>query len=91
MNCPNNITVATDPGVDTKTVTWTVPTATDYEGNTVTIAVKPAGYVPPAKFYIGETIIEYKTTDTHAPTSYCHFSVEVKGSFLNKFLSFLSK
>ena len=88
-NCPNNVSVATDPGVATKTVNWTVPTATDYEGKPATVTVRPTGSVPPVTFSIGIRTIEYKATEIHSPTAYCRFSVEVKGSFLNNFKLFL--
>ena len=81
-NCPNNITVSTNPGVATKSVTWTVPTATDYKGMRVTVTVKPTAYVPPVKLRIGVRMIEYTATDDESRIAYCRFSVKVKGSFL---------
>ena len=85
FNCPNNVSVPTDPGVATKTVTWTVPTATDYEGKPATVTVRPTGSVPPVIFRIGIRTIQYTATEIHSPTAYCRFSIEVNGSFLNKF------
>ena len=78
-SCPNDISVPTDPGVANKTVTWTVPTATDYQGKPA--AVRHTGYVPPVNFKIGRRTIEYEATEIHSPPAYCRFSVEVKGSF----------
>ena len=89
FNCPNNVSVPTDPGVATKTVTWTVPTATDYEGKQATVTVRPTGSVPPVTFSIGITTIEYKATEIHSPTAYCRFSVEVKGSLSSNFKLFV--
>ena len=85
FNCPNNVSVPTDPGVATKTVAWTVPTATDYEGKQATVTVRPTGSVPPVTFIIGIRTIQYTATEIHSPTAYCRFSIEVNGSFLNKF------
>ena len=79
-NCPNNIKVPTNPGAATKTVTWTVPTATDYEGKPATVTVKPTAIVPPVKLKIGLTTIEYTATEKHSPAAYCRYTVEVKGS-----------
>ena len=78
-NCPNNISAPTDPGVANKTVTWTVPTATDYQGKAAT--VRHTGYVPPVQFKIGRRTIEYTATEIHSPSAYCRFSVEIRGSF----------
>ena len=83
-NCPNDISVPTDPGAATKTVTWTVPTATDFEGKKATVTVNPAGSLPPVLLNIGKRTIEYTATDVHSRTANCRFSIEVKGSFLKE-------
>ena len=85
-NCPNDKSVPTDPGAATRTVTWTVPTATDFEGKPATVTVTPARYVPPIELRIGKQNIEYTARDDEAGrTAHCRFFIEVKGLFFNKF------
>ena len=75
------MSVATDPGAATKRVTWTVPTATDFEGKRATVTVTPARHVPPIDLDIGKIMIVYTATDYDNRKAYCQFSVEIKGLY----------
>ena len=79
-SCPSNISVTTDPGLPTKSVYWTVPTATDHEGDSVTVTVQP-NVKPPVNMRIGITKIVYTAIDDEGQSSTCQFNVTVKGGF----------
>ena len=79
--CQENMSLPTDPGVETRNVSWTVPTAVDWTGNPAKVTVKPPEYVPPVTFTIGTRTIEYIATDAFNLTASCRFSVEIKGLF----------
>ncbi|MBL7784175.1 MAG: HYR domain-containing protein [Saprospiraceae bacterium] len=90
--CPPNQTVAADMNGCTKTVTWTVPTATDNctvnytptatltGGNTSTASVPgTAGMPVSAVFNEGVTTVTYTASDNASPanTAICSFTVKV--------------
>lgn len=73
--CPASISVSTDPGMCTATVSWTNPTATDNCAG-VTL-VQTAGPPSGSAFPTGITNIVYTATDAEGNSSTCSFNVAV--------------
>ena len=77
-HCPSNTTVSTDAGKSYATYNWTVPTATDEDGASLTVDF-PSEYAPPAKLGIQQHRIDVSATDKNREKSSCSFVVTVEG------------
>jgi hypothetical protein len=75
LNCPRTIMVNADPGACTKSVSWTVPTATDNAPG-VSI-VRTQGPAPGSTFIVGTTHVRYTATDASNNQTQCNFDVIV--------------
>ena len=76
--CPGDQNVNTDSGNATAVVTWTPPTATDNSGNqTLTSSHNPGDYFP-----LGNTTVNYTSTDTAGNIEMCTFLITVAGKFV---------
>ena len=75
----NNIAQGTDTGESYATVAWIVPTATDNSGNTPTVTVTPANYVPPMQLNIGTYTVMYTATDPASNTATLSFTITITG------------
>ena len=75
----NNIEQDTDTGQSYATVTWTVPTASDNSGNTLTVTVTPSTYNPPLQLNVGTYPVTYTATDTAGNTATLSFTITVRG------------
>ncbi|XP_072175625.1 uncharacterized protein [Diadema setosum] len=75
VDCPMDITVSNDVGLDTAIVSWTEPTATDDRDN-VTVAV--ASDTPGTAFPLGTTEVNYTATDSSGNVAVCSFTVAVE-------------
>lgn len=85
MNSPDDITVNTNSGEPTASVTWTQPTFADNSGAfTVT-----TNYEPGDTFPIGTMLVTYEAVDSSGNNGICSFTVTVIG-ILNIPLVFLS-
>ncbi|MDN5204999.1 HYR domain-containing protein [Fulvivirgaceae bacterium BMA10] len=73
-NIPSNITIAANPGVCTKNVTWTAPTAADNCGAPTLISTHNSG----DNFSLGTTTVTYTATDTYGNTSMGSFDITVE-------------
>lgn len=73
-NCPDNITVSTDPGKRTATVNWTAPTiiTDNCSAPTYNLPNLTASHNPGQKFLLGSTEVEYSAGDLN-----CTFTVTV--------------
>jgi len=74
VNCPDSITVTTDPGVCGATVTWAAPQVWDNcDGYLV-----PASTHSPGEFFaVGTTTVTYDVTDACGNASTCSFTITV--------------
>ncbi|XP_030830190.1 uncharacterized protein LOC588928 isoform X5 [Strongylocentrotus purpuratus] len=71
--CPGDQNVNTDSGRATAVVKWTPPTATDNSGNqTLTSSHNPGDYFP-----LGNTTVNYTSTDTAGNIEMCTFLITV--------------
>ena len=70
-----NIKQATDPGLDTATVSWIAPTANDNSGF-VTLS---SSYKPGDSFPIGVTTVIYTAIDPYSNKATRSFTVTVRG------------
>ena len=77
--CPNDTTIPTDPGESYATYNWKVPTATDKDGDSLTVVIFPPKYAPPVKLGIQRHTIRVSATDKNGQSSSCSFSVTVEG------------
>lgn len=75
ITCPADITVALDPNVCTKVVTWPAPTVTD--NCAATGSCSPASG---SSFGVGTTVVTCTATDTSGNTATCTFNVTVTDS-----------
>ena len=78
-HCLNDTTIPTDPGKSYATYNWSVPTATDKDGVSLTVDIYPSGYEPPVKLGIGWHYIDVSATDKDGKYVYCFFYVTVEG------------
>ena len=80
-NLPIDISVHTDTGLPTATVSWTPPTASDNsrEGATLT-----SNYNPGAAFPIGTTTVTYTATDGAGNRATASFYIVVTGKIESK-------
>lgn len=76
ITCPGNITVALDPNVCTKVVTWPAPTVTDNCPG-ATGSCSPASG---SSFGVGTTLVTCTATDASGNTASCTFTVTVTDS-----------
>ncbi|MBR9920910.1 MAG: HYR domain-containing protein [Bacteroidetes bacterium] len=75
IECPNSISVNTDPGVCEATVSWDPPMET---GTCPPLTVmQTAGPASGSVFPVGTTLIEYTVTDGIGNTANCSFTVDV--------------
>ena len=75
-NLPTPISVNTDAGLATATVTWTPPTASDNSRVHVTLT---SNYNPEVAFPIGTTTVTYTATDVAGNRATASFYVIVTG------------
>lgn len=79
-DCPADISVPTDTGVSTATVTWTVPSATDALEGTLTTdppVTVPSGLNTGSAFPIGTSSVQYTWSNQRGQTVACRFTVAV--------------
>lgn len=87
LNCPQTRYAYTDKMIQTASVTWQTPTATDNSG-TVTVS-QTKGAAPGSSFQLGLTEIRYKAIDANGNQSpECIFFVSVEGIFINSSIIF---
>jgi hypothetical protein len=72
-HCPSNISVNQTPGLCTKAVSWTVPTAAD----NCLLQSFTSNYSSGYSFPIGTTTVTYTAIDNHGNTSTCSFTITV--------------
>ncbi|XP_022082334.1 uncharacterized protein LOC110974776 isoform X2 [Acanthaster planci] len=70
-NCPNGVTAT---GTNNAVVSWVEPTATDDDGQPVSVT---RSHVPNSVFNAGSTTITYRFTDTSGNEAVCSFVVTV--------------
>jgi hypothetical protein len=76
VDCPSNISVATDPGLCGAVVDWTEPTISDICDSTPTISLSDQ---PGSFFDVGmAVVVTYSATDDSGNFSTCTFSVAVE-------------
>ncbi|MBX7242026.1 MAG: HYR domain-containing protein [Bacteroidia bacterium] len=75
LNCPSNISVASDPGQCGAVVNWVTPTASD-NCNAVTLT-QTSGPSNATFFSTGTSTIAYIATDAAGNTASCQFTVTV--------------
>ena len=81
IRCPKNIVAETQPGHSKAEVSWVVPNPTDnWEKPSLSTLFPYEGIHPPYSFPIGQNTISYKAEDKAKRTSYCFFTVTVKGN-----------
>ena len=76
-NCPDDITVNTDPGLCEAVVFWTAPTATDNCVNPTVTLESPLG--PGSTFTVAGSAhtVTYKATDDAGNMTFCTFTISV--------------
>ena len=78
-NCPSpddpTMSVPTETGSDSASVTWETITATDNDGE-VTIT---SNYVSPVELSIGSYEVEYQAVDTSGNIAFCRWTIVVFG------------
>ena len=72
----SDINQNTDAGESYATVTWTVPTATDNNGNPATVT---ASNTPPEQFQIGSHTVVYTAKDASDNTATLSFTITITG------------
>ena len=76
---PSAISVNTDSGKATATVTWTAPTASDNSGGSVTLV---ASHGRGGSFPIGTTSVTYTADDVYGNSASDSFAVTVTGKLI---------
>ncbi|MBL0047143.1 MAG: HYR domain-containing protein [Bacteroidetes bacterium] len=84
-NCPNNITIPSDPGFCTAVATWTSPNASDNCGGVSISQVD--GLASGSAFPVGTTSISYKAIDAAGLSTLCTFTVTVEDNTSPAFLN----
>ncbi|XP_048244805.1 sushi, von Willebrand factor type A, EGF and pentraxin domain-containing protein 1-like isoform X2 [Haliotis rufescens] len=74
---PPETPIFADRGLTSTTVTWTMPSAVDGKGNSITPSLTQ-GLVPGSTFLRGYHTVSYKATDSKGFSDYCNFSFEVR-------------
>ncbi|XP_071826140.1 hyalin-like isoform X5 [Apostichopus japonicus] len=72
-DCPHNLTVTREKGLDPNTVTWSEPSATDDSGNSTVYS----SHIPGDVFPPGPTMVNYIFTDGAGNSASCIFIVTV--------------
>lgn len=75
-DCPTTVNAFIPDGLTETTVIWTVPSAVDMSGNTVSLQ---STHNPGDTFLIGTTPVTYSYVDGNGETFMCMFIVEVIG------------
>ena len=83
ISVPSNITQNTDPSLNTGTVEWTPPMATDNSGENVTLT---SSHNPRDSFHIGTTTVTYTATDLYSNEATASFDVTVTGNMCLKLM-----
>lgn len=78
-DCPHNLTVTREKGLDPNTVTWSEPSATDDSGNSTVYS----SHIPGDVFPPGPTMVNYIFTDGAGNSASCIFIVTVAEGELN--------
>ncbi len=81
--CPNKQTLSIDlaEGEATALVNWSEPTASDHNGNRISVTLAEGTY-PPVDMGPGMTEIVYEASTEAGSRSTCEFFVEVHGKSL---------
>ena len=81
--CPSGASAVTStPGASAAIVSWVEPTATDNDGQAVTVSRSQA---PSTAFNIGSTAVSYVFTDTAGNQATCTFNVVVTpGNYMDQ-------
>ena len=80
--CIDDVFETVSPGVFSKPVSWTEPTATDNSGGTIFLISR--SHAPGSPFNIGSTQVTYIFSDESGNTANCTFTITItEGKFDN--------
>ncbi|XP_033125733.1 hyalin-like isoform X2 [Anneissia japonica] len=79
LDCPNDVMVFTDTGVDSMNAYWYPANATDTCCGDTEV---DANYTSGDEFTVGNTTVGYSATDCNGNTGYCQFIVTVTETFV---------
>ncbi|XP_033125734.1 hyalin-like isoform X3 [Anneissia japonica] len=85
LDCPNDVMVFTDTGVDSMNAYWYPANATDTCCGDTEV---DANYTSGDEFTVGNTTVGYSATDCNGNTGYCQFIVTVTETFVTTPVSY---
>lgn len=88
MTCPDDIVLMADPLTDSNDVQWNLPS--DVNDNSGIDPIITSSHTPPARFYLGQSVVSFQATDTAGLTTSCSFTVTIKGRVRNNIVPLIS-
>lgn len=78
ITCPDDLTLPTEPDINTAEVFWYLPNVTDNSNGIFQVTVSPI-VVPPTTLPVGRHTLTYTATDQEKNTADCHLVIVVEG------------